>query len=72
MLSFHPIRGIVIKQWASSVIYFVGNFHHFMKKKKIKEYFVTNSFFLKIPITEKKFKKLAGITTTDYTVVKVV
>jgi hypothetical protein len=43
---FHTIRGIVIKQWAASVIYFVGNFHHFVKKMKIKECFVTNSFFL--------------------------
>jgi len=72
MLSFHPIRGIVIKQWSASVIYFVGNFHHFVKKKKIKEYFVTNSFLKKIPITEKKFNILPEITTTDYTIVKVV
>jgi hypothetical protein len=49
MVSFHTIRGIAIKQWAALVISFVGNFHHFVEKKKIKEYFVTNSFLKKIP-----------------------
>ncbi len=71
MLWFHPIRGVVIKQWAASVIYFVANFHHFVKKIII-EYFVTNSFFFLKPITEKKIKNLLEITTTDYNVMKVV
>jgi hypothetical protein len=33
MVSFHTIRGIAIKQWAALVIYFVPNFHHFVKNK---------------------------------------
>jgi hypothetical protein len=51
----------------------VGNFHHFVEKKKIKEYFVTNSFKKKkTPITEIFLKKLPEITTTDYNIMKVV
>ncbi len=61
-----------MKQWATSAIYFVGNFHHFVKKKKIKEYFVTNSFFLLNTQNWKEFFFLPEITTIDYTVMKVV
>jgi hypothetical protein len=53
------IRGIAVKQWAALVIYFVANFHHFVKKnlKIILPQFPV--FKKKKPITEKKGKKIA-------------
>jgi hypothetical protein len=48
MVWFHTIRGIAIKQWAASVIYFVANFHHFVGKK-IKIILSQIPFFKKNP-----------------------
>jgi hypothetical protein len=59
MVWFHTIRGIAVKHWAASVIYFVANFHHFVEKNKIKIILSEVPFFKKIPITETIIKKFA-------------
>jgi len=68
MVSSHTIRGIAIKQWAASVIYFVANFHHFVKKKFKIILSQISVFTKKNPITGKKEKKLLKISITDYNV----
>jgi hypothetical protein len=71
MVWFHTIRGIAIKQWAGSVIYFVANFQHFVEKSKIKIILSQIPFLKKKPIIETIRKKIPKITTT-YDNVKVV